>query len=122
MGKILKEKYNFDIDDLYNPAYGIVIEEDEKAEKIFEALKKSAFHIEWFRNESHTYNGNDNDEVGFYVSGYYVSFMMVDGHCFYVRIHVDCIDIDIYTERKDLYMITLNSALTDFECNFGKLF
>jgi hypothetical protein len=118
-----KENYYLDIDDLYNPAYSRVIEDDDKkAEKLFETLKEKAYKTEWFDKKPHTFNGDDNCEVGFFISGYYVSFMMVDDHMFQIRVHVGCIDIDIYTGREDLYMLDLDSSLIDFESKFHSYF
>lgn len=118
-----KENYSLDIDDLYNPAYSRVIEDDDKkAEKLFEKLKEKAYKTEWFDKKPHAFNGDDNSEVGFFIAGYYVSFMMVDGHMFQIRVHVGCIDIDIYTGREDLYKLDLDSSLIDFESKFGSYF
>lgn len=118
-----KENYNLDIDDLYNPAYSRVIEDDDKkAEKLFKDLKEKAYKTEWFGKNPHTFNEDDSCEVGFFMAGYYVSFMMVDDRMFQIRVHVGCIDIDIHTGREDLYMLDLDSSLFDFESKFGSYF
>lgn len=123
MNTMLNEKYSLDIDDLYNPAFSRVIEDnDKKAEKLFDTLKNRAYKTEWFGKRPHAFNEDDSCEVGFFIAGYYVSFMMVDTNMFLIRVHVGCISVDIYTGREDLYMLHLLSSLLDFENRFGSYF